>query len=253
MLPYPSATTREEKFHMIGEIKRKLLEKYGEKILAIGVYGSIGQEKDGPFSDIEMHVVLEDGISLKRYEFIYEKFKIEIGMEQKSDIFKEAAEVDDSWAIKAGAFVHIIPIYDPTNLFLELKKMPFQASDTVFREIMREFMIWEPYETVGKIRNNYKISNLDYLTLGAKDLAWQTAKLIGLANKQFFTTRARTFEESLQMESKPIGYEELVHKIMVGNLDDKHQIYQLCENLWTGLNEWFTELGIDYRVKELPF
>ncbi|GIN85884.1 aminoglycoside O-nucleotidyltransferase ANT(4')-Ia [Heyndrickxia sporothermodurans] len=253
MLGYPVATTREEKYKIIEEIKEKLLAKFGDKIVAIGVYGSIGQKKEGPYSDIEMHVAVEDGQNFNRYEFIYDKFKIEIGMDQKSDLIKEAAEVDESWAVKAGAFVHIIPLYDPTNLFLELKKLPFQAPDHVFIDVMREFMIWESYETVGKIRNNYRSSNLDYLSLGATDLIWQTAKLIGLANKQFFTTRARTFEESLQMELKPNGYKELVHQVMVGTLSDKKQLYQLCENLWTGLNEWFDELGIHYKVKELPF
>ena len=46
-------------------------------------------------------------------------------------------------------------------------------------------MIWEPYETMGKIRNNVQSGNLNYLPLGAKDLTWQTAKLIGLANRTF--------------------------------------------------------------------
>ncbi|MFB7305001.1 kanamycin nucleotidyltransferase C-terminal domain-containing protein [Heyndrickxia sporothermodurans] len=253
MLTFPVPTTREEKFNMMNEIKDRLLSKHGTKILAIGVYGSIGQEKDGPYSDIEMHVVLEDGIQLEGHEFIYDKFKIEIGMDQKKDIFKEAAEIDESWPIKAGSFVHITPLYDPTNLFEELKKMPFQASDAVFKVVMREFMIWEPYETVGKLRNNFMSGNFDYLTLGAKDLVWQTAKLIGLANRKFFTTRARTFEESLLMESRPAGYDELVRKVMAGTLEDKEYIYQLCEKLWTGLNEWFAELGIEYKVQELPF
>ncbi|MEB6548936.1 hypothetical protein MXL46_07460 [Heyndrickxia sporothermodurans] len=131
--------------------------------------------------------------------------------------------------------------------------MPYQASDAVFKVVMREFMIWEPYETVGKLRNNFMSGNFDYLTLGAKDLVWQTAKLIGLANRKFFTTRARTFEESLLMESRPAGYDELVRKVMAGTLEDKEYIYQLCEKLWTGLNEWFAELGIEYKVQELPF
>ncbi|MGE6256709.1 kanamycin nucleotidyltransferase C-terminal domain-containing protein [Heyndrickxia sporothermodurans] len=103
------------------------------------------------------------------------------------------------------------------------------------------------------MRNNYRSSNLDYLSLGATDLLWQTAKLIGLAKKQFYTTRAKTFEESLQMELKPNGYKELVQQVMAGTLADKKQLYQMCENLWTGLNEWFDELGIHYKVKELPF
>lgn len=55
------------------------------------------------------------------------------------------------------------------------------------------------------------------------------------------------------MKSTPSGYEELVKKVMEGQLDDKEQVYQWCENLWEGLNIWFGELGIHYESKELPF
>lgn len=253
MLSYPTATTRDEKMAIINKISDRLLKKYPEKVLAIGVYGSIGQGTDGPFSDIEMHVITRDGADLERHEFVYEPFKIEIDTEQKSNFFQEAAEVDDSWPIKAGMFIHIVPIFDPEQIFEKVKKLPFQVSDKAFRDTMREFMIWEPYETMGKIRNNYRRNNLNYLPIGAKDLVWQTAKLIGLANKTYYSTRARTLEESLSMKSKPSGYEELVKKVMEGQLDDKELVYQLCEHLWEGLNIWFDELGIEYKSKELPF
>ncbi|PLR79244.1 KNTase domain-containing protein [Bacillus sp. V3-13] len=253
MLPYPAYTSREEKIEMISSIKERLLSKYGEDILAIGVYGSIGQEKDGPYSDIEMHVITEDGIDIKGHEFIYGDFKIEIDTIQKNEMFKKAQQVGDSWPIKAGSFIHILTVYDPHHLFEEIKQLPFQVSSSAIKETMREFMIWEPYETIGKIRNNYQSKNFNYLPLAALDLAWQTAKLIGLANRQYYSTRARTFEESMKLKSKPSGYNELAQAIMAGRLDDKQHVYQLCENLWTGLNSWYDELGIDYIVKELPF
>ncbi|MCF6136470.1 kanamycin nucleotidyltransferase C-terminal domain-containing protein [Pseudalkalibacillus berkeleyi] len=253
MLMYPTATTREEKFEMIERVKSRLIEAYGEKIIAIGVYGSIGQEKEGAYSDIEMHVVSEDGFKVERQEFIIGKFKIELDTSERSELFAEAAEVTDNWPIKAGSFVHIRSIYDPIGLFEEIKKLPHTGTDSEFRDVMREFMIWEPYETMGKMRNNYESGNLEYIPVGARDLAWQTAKLIGLANRKFYTTRARTFEESLHMETKPEGYEVIARKVMEGDFTDKEDVYEMCEKLWTGLNAWFEELGIEYRVEELPF
>ncbi|MDR9856490.1 kanamycin nucleotidyltransferase C-terminal domain-containing protein [Paenibacillus sp. VCA1] len=253
MLPFPFPASREEKLQIVDRIKNRLLDLYGDDILAIGIYGSTALGKEGSFSDIELHVVSADGVQIQGHEFIYDKFKIEISPKQKSEIARQAAEVDDSWAIKAGVFINILPVYDPGRFFEELSQMPMRVSQEAIRSVMREFMIWEPYETMGKIRNNYASGNLNYIPMGAKDLTWQTAKLIGLANKQFFSTRARTFEESLHMASQPSGYVELVTRVMEGNLIDKGYVYRLCENLWTGLNEWYEELGIEYRSKELPF
>jgi kanamycin nucleotidyltransferase len=252
MQPYPFPTSREEKLEIIKEIKARLLKANGDNVLAIGAYGSIALCTDGPYSDIELHVVTKDGINLKSYEFIYDKFKIEISTKQKSEIFIQAKEVDDSWSIKAGIFTDVLPIYDPEGIFEEIKGSPFLISDIAIKDVMREFMVWEPYETIAKIRNNYRINNLNYIPMGAKDLVWQTAKLIGLANKQIYSTRARTYEESLQMKLKPLGYDNLVAMIMDGNLNDKEHIYILCENLWIGLNDWYEELGIDYKTKHLP-
>ncbi|GAA0323833.1 aminoglycoside O-nucleotidyltransferase ANT(4')-Ia [Bacillus carboniphilus] len=252
ILSFPNATTREEKLKIIEEIKNRLLMQHGEQIIAIGVYGSIGLGKEGPYSDIEMHVVTEDGYTFSGKEFIFPPFKIEIGVDQKSELLEEAQKVHDGWAIKAGVYHHVMRIYDPHDFFGELKKAASNIPVEDFHFVMREFMIWEPYETMGKIRNNVKSGNLNYLSLGAMDIAWQTAKLIGLANQKFYSTRARTYEESLQMKSRPKGYDDLITLVMKGDLLDKEKLYRLCELLWTGLNEWFLELGITYKENTLP-
>ncbi|RNA70636.1 kanamycin nucleotidyltransferase C-terminal domain-containing protein [Alteribacter keqinensis] len=253
MLSYPVKTTREEKMSMIQKVKDRLLDTYGEQILAIGVYGSVGRNEEGPFSDIEMHVVTKHGFTLENYEFIYGKFKIELSVRQKSDFFKRARLIDDSWSIKAGVFTGILPLFDPQGLFEEVKEMPMQVPESVIKETMREFMIWEPYETMGKIRNQYEEGNYHYLPMGARDLVWQTAKLIGLANRHIYTTRAKTFEESLTLPYRPEGYRELAVLVMEGTLHDRETVYQHCECLWTGLNEWYEELGITYMETSLPF
>ncbi|MGZ9583032.1 kanamycin nucleotidyltransferase C-terminal domain-containing protein [Paenibacillus marinisediminis] len=112
---------------------------------------------------------------------------------------------------------------------------------------MAEFVIWEPYETMGKIRNLRVSNNLSYLPRAVFDFTWQNAKLIGLLNKQYYTSRAVTLEESIEKPIKPKGYVELAKKVISGELSEKEELYLLCENLWFGLNKLLKDLGIEYR------
>ncbi|WP_246056011.1 kanamycin nucleotidyltransferase C-terminal domain-containing protein [Alteribacter natronophilus] len=252
-LSFPKASTRKEKSEMIEVISRRLLDRFGKDITAVGVYGSVGQESEGPFSDIEIHVVTKEGKTIQEYEFIYGGFKIELSTAQETELLEKACRVDDSWPIRAGAYVHVKPLYDPDGFFDELQKTVQNIKYEEVKTVMREFMIWEPYETMGKIRNNYASGNHRYLPLAAKDLAYQTAKLIGLANRRYYRTRARMFEDSLSFPSRPEGYERLLELLLEGQLHPSHKVYDRCENLWTGLNIWFEELGIDYQEDQLPF
>ncbi|TDL82720.1 kanamycin nucleotidyltransferase C-terminal domain-containing protein [Peribacillus frigoritolerans] len=253
MLSFPAKTTRVQKMNMIEIIKKKLLATYEGKIMAIGAYGSVGWKTDRPYSDIEHHIVTENGFRLQNLEFVYKEFKIELSMNERNELLKKAGKVDESWPITAGVYMNILPIYDPNDFFEELKKIPFKSSDEVFKEVMREFMIWEPYETIAKLRNNAEVKNDGYIPLGAKDLTWQTAKLIGLANKKYFSTKVKTLEEAISMDSKPSGFRELAVMVMEGKLSNKAEVYQNCEDLWEGLNEWFCELDIEYQITDLPF
>lgn len=252
MLQFPYPTTREEKLRIANEIKTRLLNRFKESILAIGIYGSTGKGTAGPYSDLEMHVITDNDTKMEQHEFIYDPFKIEISSRTKDEIYRDARKIDDMWPIKAGAFVHVLALYDPYHIFEELKGLALHISMEQVKDIMREFMIWEPYETMGKIRNNWLNGNTDYLSVGARDLSWQTAKLIGLANRKYYCTRATTYKESLQMELQPAGFKELVMYVIDGDFSDKDKVYLCCENLWTGLNKWFEELGIHYKVSELP-
>lgn len=253
MLPFPSPTTREEKSAFVNRVQNRLLELYGDAIAAIGLYGSVGRGTDGPYSDIEIVVVTRDEAALPGHEFILLPFKLEIDSYTMAEYRKKAGACDDYWAIRAGSFVGVLPLYDPLQLFGEIKKIPISLAESVVKDTMRQFMIWEPYETVAKIRNNFASGNLSYIPTGANDLVWQTAKLIGLANRQFYSTRANTLEESLKMDSAPDGYAELAEAVMSGDLRDKINVYRLCERLWSGLNEWFAEMGIAYHSDKLPF
>ncbi len=103
MLPYPAATSREDKWKFIHQVKEEVLQRDGGSILAVGVYGSLARGSDGPYSDIEIRILTPDGVDLPGQEEIIPPFKLEIGATQRSAWLKGAAFVDDSWAVKAGS------------------------------------------------------------------------------------------------------------------------------------------------------
>ncbi|WP_229106806.1 hypothetical protein [Paenibacillus sp. 1001270B_150601_E10] len=125
-------------------------------------------------------------MSVPSSELIYHPFKLEISTMQKSEWLKKASLVDDSWAIKVGSILHITSLFDPHHIFDQGKEMALSVSDEAIKKVVEEFMVWEPYETMGK-------------------------------------------------------------KVINGELSDNEELYRLCENLWTGLNELLEDLGIDYR------
>ncbi|MGU3471424.1 kanamycin nucleotidyltransferase C-terminal domain-containing protein [Paenibacillus sp. D51F] len=247
MLPYPAATSREDKWKFIHQVKEEVLQRDGGSMLAVGVYGSLARGSDGPYSDIEIRILTPDGVDLPGQEEIILPFKLEIGAMQRSAWLKGAASVDDSWAVKAGSYADVVALHDPGRLFEEARLAVGSAPDSAFREVMREFMVWEPYETMGKIRNAVSTGDGAYMRRAAYDLSWQAAKLIGLANRRYFTTRASSFEEASAMPSRPDGFLELAAMVMDGDLRDVLEVHARCERLWTGLNEWFHAMGIDYR------
>ncbi|QSS98678.1 KNTase domain-containing protein [Pontibacillus sp. ALD_SL1] len=249
----PAQTTTEEKHTMIQTVVDKQLNMYGRDIVAIGVYGSVGIGNAGPYSDIEMHIVTKDGVQLESYEFIYPPYKLEIGSIERSKILAKAKRYECTWPIWAGSFINVHPVYDPEGFFETLKAYPYSHTEEEKMGVMREFMIWEPYECMGKIRNAYTKGHLTYIPQGAHQLLRKASLLIGLQNNRFYSTQSKMFEEAMQLPSKPAGFNELALLVLSGDLTDSELVYKHCEELWKGLNNWFDELGIQYKIASLPF
>jgi kanamycin nucleotidyltransferase len=56
----PAEISRSERLQICREIAERLQTVYVDKLLAIGIYGSVSKGTDGPFSDIEMLCVLDE-------------------------------------------------------------------------------------------------------------------------------------------------------------------------------------------------
>ena len=64
----PQPISPEQRRRTLQTIEQALQSHYQDQLIALGVYGSLARGTDGPFSDIEMHCVIQG----EEIEYAYE-------------------------------------------------------------------------------------------------------------------------------------------------------------------------------------
>lgn len=251
----PVEISRNERLQTCHEIASRLHEVYGEKILAIGVYGSVSRGTDGPFSDIEMFCVLEE--SSESVDFCYEwsagPWKAEVDIYSAEVILTTASTVEGSWPLTHGPFFFPLSLYDPKGFFPKLREAAESPTKDDFRHAIQEVLVGEMYEFVGKLRNVNLNGPHTYLPYLAMQFAHYGAMLVGLHNKQLYSTGSMVLPEALDLPSRPEGFDVIAGMVMSGQLAEPSKIVSACETFWNGLVDWAAEHNYVINSKRTPF
>ncbi|WP_274366084.1 ANT(4')-I family aminoglycoside nucleotidyltransferase [Paenibacillus thermotolerans] len=251
----PVQISRSERLQTCREIASRLHEAYGEKILAIGVYGSISRGMDGPFSDIEMFCVLNE--SSESVDFSYEwsagPWKAEVDVRIADILLLTARTVEGRWPLTHGPFFSQLRLYDPTGFFQKLKEAAESPTKEDFRLAINEVLVGEMYEFVGKLRNISLNGPHTYLPYLAMEFAQYGAMLVGLHNQKLFSTGSMVLPEALELPNRPEGFDNVVRMVMSGELSEPSKIVSACENYWNGLVRWAAEHDYVISTQRIPF
>ncbi|WP_338555478.1 ANT(4')-I family aminoglycoside nucleotidyltransferase [Paenibacillus sp. KS-LC4] len=251
----PVNISRNERLETCHEIASRLHEVYGEKIVAIGVYGSVSRGTDGPFSDIEMFCVLSE--LCEPVDFSYEwsagPWKAEVNVCTENVLLKTASTVEGSWPLTHGPFFSQRSLYDPKGFFSRLKEAAKLPTKEDFRCSINEVLVGEMYEFVGKLRNASISGLYTYLPYLAMEFAQYGAMLVGLHNQKLFSTGSMVLPEALELPSRPEGFDNVVRMVMCGELAEPSKIISACENFWNGLVRWAAEHDYVISTKRIPF
>lgn len=234
----PQPTSRAERWQRIETIADLLRRHFGAQVLALGVYGSVGRGQDEPYSDIEMLCVLRgEGIDTC-YEWCEGDWKAEVDVRSPDVLLTEACAVEGDWSITHGAYVHIKPLFDPTDFLVKLRQVTLSQSEAVFQARLEEVIVGDIYELIGKIRNTSVTRSFDMLAVYAVQLAIYGACLQGLRHRHLFSSKGKMFAEALALPDAPDGLQALLHIVQKGTLNDPQQILEIADRYWAGVASW---------------
>ena len=240
----PKPMDRSRRLELARQIADQIQDHYRDDALAIGVYGSLARGTDGPYSDIEIHCVVQgQGVDVC-HEWSVGPWKAEVDVYSEDVVLEWASELDVDWSVTHGACVHVWVLYDPSGFFPRLRDAALLHPDHAFEEAIRDVIVGEIYERIGKVRNARAEGNDACMPYLAVELAKCGACLIGLDRRHLFTSSSRMFPESLELPGRPAGYEALCRMVMTGDLADPARISDAADAFWTGVEKWAQERGI---------
>jgi kanamycin nucleotidyltransferase len=250
----PRAMNHAERMEISRELADHAQARYGDRILAIGLYGSVARGTDGPFSDIEMLCVLRTTGEQFSFEWSTGPWKAEVDFSSEDVVLREAAAVDGTWPLTHGAFLSILPLFDPERFFERLLDVVAGQPEEKFRAAIEETLVGELYEFVGKLRNARAAGNTAYIPELAVSMARYGAYVLGLAHRYTYSTGSRALAEALTLPDRPAGFDALCCLVMSGNLADAEAVAAACEAFWLGLTAWADLHGFRMtETRRIPF
>ena len=236
------------------EIAERLKERFHQEMVAIGLYGSLAREDDGPYSDIEMFGVMRANQYERRYEWCTAAWKAEVDLFGKQTIREQAEHVDGRWPLTHSAFQTVLPLYDPEDFFAKIRTIAQGSPEPLFRVAIENLLVDDVFECSGKIRNAQVLEIPTAFPALVLKLGQAVAMVVGLANRQCYTTGTRVISEAVALPDLPDGFRELGQVILTGDLRDGLRLGTACERLWQGLNIWAGDHGYQIISPEMiPF
>jgi kanamycin nucleotidyltransferase len=249
----PQRMERAQRLQLAFDIARQLHEHYRDRVLAVGIFGSVAGGTDRSFSDIELHCILHGGEVETTIEWSAGAWKAEVNILSEQQALERAAVVDVNWSWTQSAFTQVLPVYDPRGFFRRLRVTALSQPDSAFQTAIRDVIVGEIFERVGKVRNALIDGASTGLTLVVAELAKSGACLIGLENRHIYARTSDAFRDSLSLPERPAGYDGLTELIISGKLCDTEVIGKAVDVFWAGVETWATERGIqtEFELSEL--
>lgn len=246
----PQPRSREERRILAQDIARRILARRGQDVRAVGIYGSVAQGRDGPYSDLEMIAVLRTAGEDFTREWTPGPWKAEVNFMSQDLVLAEAQKVDELWPITHGAFVHIQALHDPEDFFPQVGNLALAQGEEKFQAALRELIVGDLYELVGKVRNARHAADWGALPFLAVHVAFRGALLQGLAHRHLYASGASALRESLILGDPPQGHKALVDQVIQGKLDRGPELADLVDQFWQGVEKWAASRGLGFEEGE---
>ncbi len=232
------------------DICRRVLDKYGDSILAVFIYASTGKKLDRPYSDLEIGVVCRDKTDIPDLFYVYRGLLVEIDYLQETSFLKGAGKITADWPIQADQYRNRTVLFERDKWTLKLDQAAKEGDQSDFSEAVRNATIGM-LESLASFRNARITRDILDLKSRGLYLVADAARVVYLLNRRYVLTTSWFWKQLLECPLKPPNLEDLVRT--VAGFDDASidEREESAERLCSSILEMVESRGISVESDDL--
>ena len=137
-----------------------MLKRYYHDIIATAAMGSVARGEDREHSDIDFHVLVRKGSSLRTHSFVLNNCLFSVNVRTEAEWRDELTDGGDRVPMAIGALMNVLPAHDPTGAFTRLKNLALNVPGEAWKNGVREGLSGI-FEDLGRVRNFYATQDWD--------------------------------------------------------------------------------------------
>jgi len=223
--------SHEERVELGQKIASQILDTHKDAVLAICIYASTAKKLDRPYSDLEIFCVASDGLEVKNKRYVYNGVLVEIDYFQESNFLKEAKRVGWDWPLGADQYRNRIVLFERDNWLRILEKAVAENDSADPAEELR----WATLtltESLAAVRNAHIKRNHRDLRTRAFYLAWDTARVVFLHNREYVLTTSGYWKQLFECREQPKELRKLVDIVAGFVKSTDSELIDAAEELW---------------------
>jgi kanamycin nucleotidyltransferase len=242
--------THEERIEIAREVASRILEKYGERVFAIAIYGSVAKGEDREHSDLDMWVATDEPVEDVRF-FVYKGIPVSVNWDTAEGRIKAASRVTPAWPIDADELRSYLVLFERGDFVSQLREATNNLREEEFKIATRLSMV-RLQETMGKLRNAFEAGDHYRLLVNGRWLVWGVAMTLGLLNRRYYPGGRGFYQLSKEMLRQPRDYAHLLDSAGGFETVDPLLVYGSATDLWDNLCELVRERDIEWESDEIP-
>ncbi len=165
-------------------------------------------------------------------------------------MLEQGRRVTPHWPLEIDAQRGYLPLVERDAFLARLQQTEDEVNDDDFAAAIRNQMLWS-YEIIGKLKNGYMRGAIHEVLSNAREIAFNTAMIIELANRRYYKSMRELYPQSKQMPLHPTHYDDFVDQ--AGNFTtlNVEDVYRATLRLWEQVQAFVAELGIMWHTNDV--
>jgi len=236
-----------DRLQLAKNLSEKILSKYGDKVLLVGLLGSTYRGNDVEHSDLEMICVLSGDEEGRDASYFYNGIYGHVWIDSDKAIQKSLNQTPSKdWPLEIGTFYFVEPLHEKDGYLAKLQKEISNIPEDKFSLAVREHL---PI-TVGELNEikqlqDRNISSQGELFWAVNSFVYHATMLIALVNKKPLCKSGLKMVSLLDDKEQPAGYYEKVEVLY--SMEQLDKAIDQAEKIMSDVLTYLKSRGVEFK------